>query len=108
LLFYVFDVLIYHGRSLLDLPLTTRRELLSELASGFAKAGPLAISESIDGDVADLIRVAKEFAFEGIIAKRKDSAYESGKRTGAWCKYKVNQCQEFVIGGYTTAIRSMR
>ena len=35
------------------------------------------------------------------MAKRRDSAYESGKRTGAWVKYKVNRGQEFVIGGYT-------
>jgi len=33
----------------------------------------------------DLIRVAKEFGFEGIVAKRKDSFYESGKRTGFAC-----------------------
>jgi ATP-dependent DNA ligase len=39
--------------------------------------------------------------FEGIVAKRKDSVYESGKRTGAWVKYRVNRGQEFVIGGYT-------
>jgi len=37
------------------------------------------------------VRVAKEFGFEGIVAKRKDSFYESGKRTGAWVKYKVNR-----------------
>jgi ATP-dependent DNA ligase len=48
-----------------------------------------------------LVRVAKEFGFEGIVAKRKDSIYESGKRTGAWVKYKANRGQEFVIGGYT-------
>jgi len=47
------------------------------------------------------VQVVKEFGFEGIIAKRKDSFYESGNRTGAWVKYKVNQSQEFVIGGYT-------
>jgi ATP-dependent DNA ligase len=44
--------------------------------------------------------VAKEFGFEGILAKRADSFYESGKRSGAWLKYRVNQGQEFVIGGY--------
>jgi ATP-dependent DNA ligase len=35
------------------------------------------------------------------IAKRKDSIYEAGKRTGAWLKYRINRGQEFVIGGYT-------
>jgi len=43
----------------------------------------------------------KEFGFEDIVAKRKDSLYESGKRTRTWVKYKVNRGQEFVIGGYT-------
>jgi len=43
----------------------------------------------------------KEFGFEGIVAKRTDSLYESGKRSGSWIKYKVNRGQEFVIGGYT-------
>jgi bifunctional non-homologous end joining protein LigD len=37
---------------------------------------------------------------EGIVAKRRDSLYEPGKRTGAWIKYRVNRGQEFVIGGY--------
>src|SRR2546429_8045185 len=37
---------------------------------------------------------------EGVIGKHKDSLYEPGKRTGAWIKYRVNQGQEYVIGGY--------
>ena len=43
----------------------------------------------------------KEFGFEGIIAKRKESCYEPGRRSGAWLKYKVNKAHAFVIGGYT-------
>jgi ATP-dependent DNA ligase len=64
-------------------------------------AAPVGLSENIEAAPADLIRVVKEFRFEGIVAKRKDSLYESGKRTAAWVKYKVNQGQELVIGGYT-------
>ena len=37
---------------------------------------------------------------EGIIAKRSDSIYQPGKRSGLWCKHRVNLGQEFVIGGY--------
>jgi ATP-dependent DNA ligase len=73
-------------------------EIFKERDSG---AATLAISESIDATPADLLRVAKEFGFEGIVAKRRDSSYEPGKRTGAWLKYKVNRGQELVIGGYT-------
>ena len=65
------------------------------------KATAISLSESIDASPAELIQVVKEFGFEGVIAKRKDSFYESGKRSGAWVKYKVNKSQEFVIGGYT-------
>jgi ATP-dependent DNA ligase len=59
------------------------------------------LSETIDASPAELISVVKEFNFEGVIAKRKDSLYEAGKRSGSWVKYKVNRGQEFVIGGYT-------
>src|SRR5262249_24201341 len=64
------------------------------------KASPVCLSETLDATSADLIRVAKEFGFEGIVAKRKDSLYEPGKRSGAWLKYRINKGQEFVIGGY--------
>jgi bifunctional non-homologous end joining protein LigD len=38
---------------------------------------------------------------EGVVAKRLDSAYEPGSRSGAWRKMRINLGQEFVIGGYT-------
>jgi DNA ligase D-like protein (predicted ligase) len=100
LVFYAFDVLIYRGRSVLTVPLYFRREVLRRIFEDI-KAAPIGLSENIEAAPSDLIRVAKEFGFEGIVAKRKDSVYESGKRTGAWVKYKVNRGQEFVIGGYT-------
>jgi ATP-dependent DNA ligase len=100
LVFYAFVVLIYRGRSVLTVPLYFRREVLRRIFEDI-KAAPIELSENIEAAPTDMIRVAKEFGFEGIVAKRKDSVYESGKRTGAWVKYKVNQGQEFVIGGYT-------
>jgi DNA ligase D-like protein (predicted ligase) len=100
LVFYAFDVLIYRGRSGLNVPLYFRREVLRRVFEDI-NAAPVGLSENIEAAPADLIRVVKEFGFEGIVAKRKDSFYESGKRSGAWVKYKVNRGQEFVIGGYT-------
>jgi bifunctional non-homologous end joining protein LigD len=38
---------------------------------------------------------------EGLVAKRRDSRYEPGLRSGAWRKMRVNRSREFVIGGYT-------
>ena len=50
---------------------------------------------------ADLVASVKAQGFEGLVAKRRDSRYESGLRSGAWQKMRVNRGQEFVIGGYT-------
>jgi ATP-dependent DNA ligase len=76
-----------------------RREILTEIIG--AVSDPIRLSECVEAAPADLIRAAKEHGFEGIVTKRKTSVYESGKRSGAWGKYRVNQGQEFVIGGYT-------
>jgi DNA ligase D-like protein (predicted ligase) len=100
LVLYAFDVLIYRGRSVLKLPLYFRREVLRRVFEDI-KAAPIGMSENIEAAPTDMIRVAKEFGFEGIVAKRKDSLYEPGKRTGAWVKYRINRGQELVIGGYT-------
>ena len=102
LLFYAFDVVIHRGINLLNEPLSKRRKVLSDLKKPLTrKATAVPLSESIDATPTELIGVVKEFGFEGVIAKRKDSCYEPGKRSGAWLKYKVNKSQEFVIGGYT-------
>src|SRR4030095_8611037 len=97
--FYAFDLLIYKARSLSGVALETRRELLTEALS--TVGDPIRLSEAFETTPADLVRAAKEQSLEGIIAKRKDSLYEPGKRSGAWLKYRINRGQEFIIGGYT-------
>jgi DNA ligase D-like protein (predicted ligase) len=101
LLFYAFDVIVCRGKNLLSTPLEKRRALLSELFEDLGQnASFIGLSETMDATPADLIRVAKEIGFEGIVAKRRNSFYELGKRSGAWLKYRINKGQEFVIGGY--------
>ena len=97
--FYAFDILIDRGRSLLEVPLGMQRELLNEALQAVGE--PIRLSEVFETAPADLVRAAKEHSLEGIVAKRKDSIYEPGKRTGAWLKYRINRGQEFVVGGYT-------
>ena len=48
----------------------------------------------------------KAQGFEGLVAKRLDSRYEAGLRSGAWQKMRVNRGQEFVIGGYTVGTKT--
>lgn len=102
ILFYAFDVILHRGRNLMRVPLETRREALSEIMADLKPKTPLVcLSETIDATPAELIPLVKQFGFEGIVAKRTDSCYEPGKRTGAWLKYRVNKSREFVVGGYT-------
>jgi bifunctional non-homologous end joining protein LigD len=63
-------------------------------------SGPVRFSEALEGSAEDLIAAASEQGLEGLIAKRKSSLYHAGERTGDWVKYKVDQGQELVIGGY--------
>src|SRR6516162_7263218 len=99
LVYYVFDLLFLEGKDLRKEPLSARRKLLANLL----KKNPVHIrlSEELRGAKDDLLRVAQEFGLEGLVAKRKSSVYESGRRNGAWVKFKITKAQEFVIGGYT-------
>src|SRR4030095_14372618 len=97
--FFAFDVLTYRGRSLLEVPLETRRKVLSEVLVPLHD--PIRLSEAFETAPTEVVRVAKEQSLEGIVAKRKDSFYQPGKRSGSWIKYRINRGQEFVIGGYT-------
>ena len=58
------------------------------------------ISPILDAAPKDLVSAVKAQGLEGLIAKRIDSRYESGDRSGAWVKFRVNKGQELVIGGY--------
>jgi ATP-dependent DNA ligase len=90
ILFYAFDVILHRGKNLIKLPLENRREILAEAMAELKSKTPLiCLSETIDASPAQLIPLMKEFGFYGIIAKRKDSCYEIGKRSGAWVKYNV-------------------
>ena len=56
-------------------------------------------------DLKTLIKSVKAQGFEGLVAKRRDSKYEPGLRSGAWMKMRVNAGQELVIGGYTPSLK---
>jgi bifunctional non-homologous end joining protein LigD len=97
--FYAFDLLAQRNKNLMGLALEKRRELLALRLENIAD--PIRMSESIDGSPQDIVAAAKELSLEGIIAKRKDTIYQPGKRSCAWLKYKLNKVRPFVIGGYT-------
>jgi len=97
--FYVFDLMQLNGKSLLQLPLTVRKELLAKICG--AVSDPIRYSGEIGRDAKPLLPEIQRRGLEGLIGKLRDSTYEPGRRSGAWIKIKVLNEQEFVIGGYT-------
>jgi len=100
LVYYVFDVLILSGRNVMAEPLSKRRDLLRRCVLR-KLSEPIRESAPLNASLPDVINAVKAHGFEGVVAKRLDSRYEPGQRSGAWRKMRVNQGQEFVIGGYT-------
>jgi bifunctional non-homologous end joining protein LigD len=95
--FYCFDLLNFEGIDLRKLTYADRRRYLAQC---LLPSPLLQLVHAADDGVA-LHEAAMASGLEGVIGKRKDSRYESGKRSNAWLKVKATQSAEFVIGGYT-------
>ncbi len=98
---YLFDLLFKDGKDLRKLPLSKRRALLIKT---LRPNDHIKLSGTLDGSAGEVMDLAAEHGLEGIVAKRLDSLYASG-RSGAWIKVKLQQRQEFVICGWTKGNR---
>ena len=105
IVYYVFDVMVLAGRDVMREPLERRREMLEQKILP-KLAEPVRHASSLDAALPVLVQSVREQGFEGLVAKRRNSVYESGLRTGAWLKMRVNRGQEFVIGGYTRGTKT--
>ena len=104
-LYFVFDVMVLAGRDVMREPLEMRRELLEKKI--LPRLGePVRYAAPLDAGLTVLIESVKAEGLEGLVAKRLDSRYEAGLRSGAWQKMRVNRGQEFVIGGYTVGTKT--
>jgi bifunctional non-homologous end joining protein LigD len=93
----IFDLLYLDGHSLMELPYSERRRRLESLEL----AGPgWRVPGAHPGEGTRLLEATGAQGLEGIIAKRLDSRYEPGRRTGAWTKVKHTRRQELVNGGW--------
>jgi len=95
-LYYVFDLLYLDGCDLRRVSLEKRKDLLAKITS---LDGPVRYSDHFPQGKA-LFDVAKQKGLEGILAKRRSSAYEE-RRTREWLKIKITQTVDCVVGGYT-------
>ncbi len=96
--YYVFDLLYADGYDLRRVVLEERKKLLASLAP-VGRGVQLVESFAEDGETAYEAFVG--FGLEGVVAKRKDSVYESGKRVTTWLKVKGTTSEDFVVIGYT-------
>ncbi|MBV9297952.1 MAG: non-homologous end-joining DNA ligase [Verrucomicrobia bacterium] len=97
--YYAFDLLRLNGRDLRELPIERRKAKLESLLTEVS--GTIRYSAILGTDAGKLLDQARLFGLEGLIGKRVGSLYESGRATGNWIKLKLQQQQEFVLGGYT-------
>ena len=92
------DTAILDGDDLRRVPIDKRRARLAPLLE---KRAPLHLSSELAGDAESVLASIARGGLEGIVAKRRASHYEPGRRSGAWVKVKCLREQEFVIGGFT-------
>jgi bifunctional non-homologous end joining protein LigD len=97
LVYYAFDLLEVEETSLLRMPLDERRRRLKTLIRG----SHVLLSDVLPGSPEHIEEEIRKLRLEGVVAKRRDSIYVPGERTGAWVKVKFSPRQEFVVGGYT-------
>lgn len=96
--YVLFDILWVDGRTTMELPYEERRAVLQELVP--APGACWQVSTPHFGDGAALLEAARRQRLEGIVAKRADSIYETGRRSRHWLKIKIQRSQELVIGGW--------
>ncbi|KZM76562.1 ATP-dependent DNA ligase [Cellulosimicrobium sp. I38E] len=94
----LFDLLETGGRSLAKRPYDERREVLEDVL-GDARA-PVHVPPAFDGDLDAAMETSRRLGLEGVVAKRRDGTYSSGRRSALWLKLKHAQSQEVVVVGW--------
>lgn len=96
--YYAFDILMLKGKLLTKVPLEERRAILQKV---LPINDHVSLSVVDTRPVANMLKFVRDNGLEGVIAKRADSVYEPGLRSGLWRKHRITMGQEFVVGGYT-------
>jgi bifunctional non-homologous end joining protein LigD len=97
--YYIFDLLHLDGRDLTGLPLIERKVALQRLLQRSKAGDAIRYSEHFEEDGALMLKHACKMHLEGIVSKRRDAPYRSG-RLDTFIKAKCSNAQELVIGGY--------
>jgi bifunctional non-homologous end joining protein LigD len=109
LVFFVFDLLFEEGEDLRSLPLVERKRRLKVMLDAQSRRSGAHIRylDHLETDGAEVLQSACNISLEGIVSKRLDAPYRSG-RTGSWMKSKCRAGHEVVIGGWTSDGQDLR
>ena len=99
LVFYVFDILWYEGKNLMEIPLDERQAILNDVLP--TDDDRVRLGKVFKASGVDFFDAAQRMGLEGIIAKKTDSTYVPDRRSKEWLKIKVHKRQEVVIAGFT-------
>jgi DNA ligase D-like protein (predicted ligase) len=102
--FFAFDLLMWKGENLQRQPLENRRTLLR--GSAMPKMPAARLSDSFHVTADQMFSAVRSQGLEGVVAKRRNSFHEPGRRSGAWVKMRIGIGQEFVIGGHTPSSKN--
>lgn len=106
-LFFAFDLLFTEGQDLRALPLRQRKERLKDVLAPSKVKRAFRYVDHLENGGPDVLRSACKLGFEGIVSKRLDAPYRSG-RGGDWTKAKCRDGHEVVIGGWKTTAERLR
>jgi bifunctional non-homologous end joining protein LigD len=95
----LFDLLQLNGQSLLKKPYDERRRRLEALVRP-PPGSRVHVPPIFDGDLKAAMETSGQLQLEGVVAKRRDSIYQPGRRTRTWLKMKLHRAQEVIIGGW--------
>ncbi len=96
--YYVFDCLVFKGKSITHLPLMERKKIVQDL---LPKSDVIKYCDHVEDEGKMLFKEMQKMSLEGMIAKKKNSTYMIGKRTSDWLKIKNVKTQEAIIVGFT-------
>lgn len=96
--YYAFDILWYDGHDVRTMPLEQRKQLLRAI---IPDQSVIHYSDHVETNGQALFKQMQQRGLEGIVAKKRDSAYHEGDRGSSWLKIKTHLRQEVVIGGFT-------
>jgi len=85
--YFVFDLLVYQNHDLTRLPFTDRRQIMSSALT--FRSSRIRMAQHFETTAEEMLLAVGQQGLEGVIAKRKDSRYEAGKRSGSWVKYRA-------------------